>query len=83
MTSYLISVSDAVLKLVSERQPLFLDQHTETLQRAIVRVQTQLRQRAQLRGAIPSIRAYIEKKQLINKATATKRYKEQAYSETK
>jgi hypothetical protein len=48
---------EAVRELVTEREPLLLNQRHEPAQRAVVRVQHELRQRAELRRAIPAVGA--------------------------
>ena len=50
-------VADALAELVSERQPVLLDERLVALRGAVVGVQQQRGQRAHLRRAVPAVRA--------------------------
>ena len=54
------AVADARMKAVAEAQPLFLDEHLEAAQSAIVSVEHEHGERGELSGAVPAVRAVHE-----------------------
>jgi hypothetical protein len=55
--AHVVGVAVTLAKLVAKRKPLFRNQHTETLDRAVVRLHHDLRQRRHLRRAVPAVGA--------------------------
>ena len=51
------SVTDAVGKLVSKREPLFLDQHLKAHEGPVIGIKEQHGQRAELRSPVPAVGA--------------------------
>lgn len=53
-------MSTAIEELVAERNPVFLDEDLKAVHRPVVGVETELRERRKLGGAVPAIRAVDE-----------------------
>lgn len=52
----IVAVTDAMLKFMTEAEPLFLDEYLETANRAVVRIEQEHCKCRQLGGAVPAIR---------------------------